>query len=725
MSDISTKSLSFYTLLNQGLLVAAFRRLKKYAEKKMLWEVNDKLKVLEQSYFYMIKYALSATPDPSRDKIRDDIVSQLTNIYEGMRRKVDATQSSNIYFSTLKSTSSTPLNELLNQYTSLSSHISSNAMMGQMTQSKDSIVLEGLARDIFNKVWTLYPINALDKDYLSDILTSDSVSVSLKTLIVSALSLGNMKYFDDTRLMLLADVYQRETDEKISLLALVGMLLSLVTNSDRQFSRDVKSRLAALRELSGWSPDLNMVTLEFVRTLDTRRINDSMNDYFKNTFSKVGDEVRKSIRDLSKIEDLAELEENPEWMEMLDKTGISDKMKELTELQEEGADVFLQPFRQLKNDPFFYEISNWFLPFEPSNSSVVKIDSDGLLSEMVAQTPFLCDNDKYSFILALGHIPEEQRKMMLSQLEAGNIGFAAEEASNLNLATDRRKRIINKCVQSLYRFFELFRRKDDFGNPFNGEINLANLPLLSDDFNDTEIISLIAEFYFKHKYYPQALAMLLRLELSGIVSAELFQKIGYCYQFQGEINKALTYYEQADLLNSQSTWTIRRIAQCYEILNIESKALQYYKSLNQLSPGKPKLLIAIARCLMEMAKYKEAIKYLYEADYIAHGNKEITSMIAKSLFASGEKDNAAPYFGDMEAAGNLSITDRILLGHFYLAEGDVTHAMELYCQDINVDDNYQIVVSAIASDSDILKRYGFDQSSIDLIIEAVTMNMPE
>ena len=39
------------------------------------------------------------------------------------------------------------------------------------------------------------------------------------------------------------------------------------------------------------------------------------------------------------MNDINALEENPEWQEMLDKSGITDKLKELTDLQMEGADV--------------------------------------------------------------------------------------------------------------------------------------------------------------------------------------------------------------------------------------------------------------------------------------------------------------------------------------------------------------------------------------------------
>ena len=45
------------------------------------------------------------------------------------------------------------------------------------------------------------------------------------------------------------------------------------------------------------------------------------------------------------------LENNPEWEEMLEKNGLADKMRELTEMQSEGADLMMVTFSNLKGFP--------------------------------------------------------------------------------------------------------------------------------------------------------------------------------------------------------------------------------------------------------------------------------------------------------------------------------------------------------------------------------------
>lgn len=58
---------------------------------------------------------------------------------------------------------------------------------------------------------------------------------------------------------------------------------------------------------------------------------------------------------------------NPDWADAIEKSGLGDKLREMNELQLEGADVYMSTFSQLKSYPFFREISNWFYLSTSSN----------------------------------------------------------------------------------------------------------------------------------------------------------------------------------------------------------------------------------------------------------------------------------------------------------------------------------------------------------------------
>ena len=49
---------------------------------------------------------------------------------------------------------------------------------------------------------------------------------------------------------------------------------------------------------------------------------------------------------------------------MMERSGLAEKLKEMSEIQEEGGDVMMGTFEHLKTFPFFSEPANWFLPFD-------------------------------------------------------------------------------------------------------------------------------------------------------------------------------------------------------------------------------------------------------------------------------------------------------------------------------------------------------------------------
>ena len=148
-----------------------------------------------------------------------------------------------------------------------------------------------------------------------------------------------------------------------------------------------------------------------------------------------------------------------------------------------------------------------------------------------------------------------------------------------------RENIANKYIQDLYRFFKLNRHRVDFNNPFEGVLNLADINVLEDDLSDSELLSLISEFYFKRKFYSEALIAFNKLESIQPPSAQLYQKMGFAMQQLGDINAALRYFEQAELFDGENIWTLKHIAVCYKQKQNYAQAIEYFKRVELLSHG--------------------------------------------------------------------------------------------------------------------------------------------
>lgn len=91
--------------------------------------------------------------------------------------------------------------------------------------------------------------------------------------------------------------------------------------------------------------------------------------------------IPEMIKNVSKIKGMKlgleetadENDRNPDWEQAFEKSGLGDKIREMNELQMEGADIYMSTFAQLKSGPFFGQLHNWFYPFDQLHSSVANL----------------------------------------------------------------------------------------------------------------------------------------------------------------------------------------------------------------------------------------------------------------------------------------------------------------------------------------------------------------
>lgn len=719
--DISKKKELFLRLVDKGRLHDAIKGLRKFCERNMAWELTDEVGRAESAYRYLLRYAVDGVADPQRQSIYGRIVNQLILIFERLERQVYSVSDARLYYNAVRSYSNLDFDSRYKSYRGLLSESDEfSAVLSGADGRRGVSELESAERDLFNVIWVSYPFSDDDKTSVLRFMSDDVIPFHVKQLIVSALTLGNIMYFDDNRFSVLAGVYSDNCDERLSVTALVGILLSLAVHRKRRMSESVVNRLGSLRELPQWKNDLKTVFIELIRTRDTERISRKFREELVPKMIKIRPEITNSINNPGKSLDLSEIDENPEWQDIFEKSGLADKIKELSDIQEEGGDVFMGTFAHLKSFPFFYEISNWFLPFHTGHSTVAALgEGRDVIGGLIAGSAFLCNNDKYSFVLALGSVQNSQRDLMLNQLKAQNINAAELQSASLDLSTDRRRNIANKYIQDLYRFFRLFRRKDDFTDPFDGGLNLTAVPLLADEFSEGDTLPLVAEFYFRHKYYEEAMEVFKLYEAHTFPQADLYQKMGYCMQRMGDIPEALRYYEQAELLNSRSSWTIKRIASCHRMLGNAAQSLDYYRRLDEMEPDTVSVQLYIAECLIYMSKCDEALKYLFKALYLDESSRKARRLMAWALMMTKDFGRAEEQYKQI-LAEEPDMTDYFNAGHLLLASGRRREAMGRYIAGISSGGgSVQTFADALNADSKDLERIGVPMAEIPLIIDAV------
>ncbi len=706
----------------------AFKALRMAVSGPNAWQLCTDIDRAEEAYTLMLRYATEGVDDPSRSEVYDDIVESIYSIIDRIVRESLKPDSSSLYFNTLRYEEIQPdrnISTILAEYAKLSDNSSLYNMITannieQKSAKEMARELERIEKRLFNVVWVTYPLSTEDNEALENALFSSSMSDHFKELMVSALLMGLIEYYDEKRLHLLLTLYEKGSD-RLAVKALCAVLVAMYIHRKRDFSKRLKNHIASVKELPNWHDDVKMMFLQFIRTRDTERINRKMQEELIPQMLKLRPDIYKKINDTTSVIDLSAIEENPEWQEMLDSSGITNKIKELSEMQEDGGDVFMSTFAQLKSFPFFSDISNWFLPFHVDHSIVSESlgKDSSVISEIIAVSPFLCNSDKYSFILSLSSVPTAQRNMMMSQFNAQNMNVAEIRNTELTASDKKRENVANKYVQDLYRFFKLFRRKGEFSDPFNSPLNLVQVPLLAEDFNDTDTLTLVAEFYFKRKYYSDALELFKVLSDKTPPSAQLFQKMGYCCQQDGDVDDALKYYEQSELLNADSVWTLRRIAGCYKLLNRPEMALEYFKRVEAKKPDDLSIALNIGHCLLELERYEEAMKYYFKVEFLDDKSTRAWRPLAWCAFLSKDFEQSQKYY-DLISTDNPTTGDYLNMGHQALALRHIKDAIEFYKKSIDSDNgDVEAFINSITGDMPYLKRAGIDTTTIPLIVDAL------
>lgn len=712
--------------ISEHRLRDAFKLLRSFSAKLGDWRITDKIDHLEESYRMMLNYASQGVVDPQRDEMYDMIVRGMYGIMDDISRKLAMATSPSVYFATVRYENLQPdsnLSALIGKYRKLIEETSLYNLLTNPLSSGDAAYKdkEELERRIFNKVWTSYPLEHGDEEELRGLLEAEDIPSYFKELLVSAILLGALQYYEECRLLLLLDIYGKSSSVALSLKALCAFLLAAYVNRDKVFSSKIENRINILRDSTSWSSDVPMVFLQFIKSRETEKINKKMRDEVIPEMMKLRTNI-KNIKDLTSMEDLASMEENPEWQDLLDKTGLTDKIKELTKMQEEGGDVFMSTFASLKNYPFFNDVANWFLPFHVDHSVVKSVLGDGHspIADITESSQFFCDGDKYSFVLTLDSVPAMQRKMMMSQFDNLKVQEAMMKASELSTAVKERENAANFYIQDLYRFFKLYRRKGDFTDPFMRPVNLLQLPLLAEDFIDTETLEVVSEFYFKRSYFEDALDVFKKLEDKGLVSAQMYQKMGFCCQHTGNLQDALAYYEKAEMLNADSLWTLRRLAAVHRLSGNSEKAMEYYKKIELQRPDDLTVAMNLGNCALDCGDIPEALKYYYKVEFLDEKKAgKVWRPMAWALFLNGDMEQSKVYF-DKILSDTPSANDYLNMGHHALASGDIKAAINYYCRSIDSNGgDCEAFIASFNHDLDSLSKAGVSSAMIPLVIDSV------
>lgn len=618
--------------------------------------------------------------------------------------------------------------------TVLEAYVQDMAMMAFEPENTRKAKMEKLTADhhaymkqLFNALLVAPMWNDRRAADFADLLLSPTIDRDDALLLVSAVMLATMNVNDPYKWDMLAEVYVRATDKVLKMRALVGWVLSLPYDprGPRIFpfvQERIKAMLADKTTLKQML-DMQMQMLFCCNAdADNEEIQRNiMPTLIKNTnlqMTRLGI-VEKEDDPMKDIMDPNAAERDMEEMER--------KYRKMMDMQKQGSDIYFGGFSKMKTFPFFNDLCNWFAPFNAAHPALgaarERLAGSTFLNNLMENGPF-CDSDKYSFALAIAQImdrmPDNVKEMLNSDATFGPTVSKDEQEDPAY--------ICRSYLQSLYRFFRLYRSKRDFLNPFildelednDGNALFMSYKLLACSEMEENAVALCG-FLFKRKMMRELMSMAICYKSSQ--NPRLVRFLALVPMTDGKWQEAYDLF--ASVPEDQHTEeSLRGMAHCCMSLKRFGEAVAIYRRLLAMHPDSFSYQLNLAVCLMSSDAFsscgdvasscgdvasscgddasscdassslggkvearpnkvvEEGTKLLYKLDYEHPDNANVRRVLAWCMMLQGNFDKAIDIYMRLLSQPDAVSADRLNAAYAHWLSRDVARAVALlreYC----------------------------------------------
>lgn len=656
--------------------------------------------------------------------------------------------------------------------TVLEAYVQDMAMMAFEPENTRKAKMEKLTADhhaymkqLFNALLVAPMWNDRRAADFADLLLSPTIDRDDALLLVSAVMLATMNVNDPYKWDMLAEVYVRATDKVLKMRALVGWVLSLPYDprGPRLFpfvQERIKAMLADKTTLKQML-DMQMQMLFCCNAdADNEEIQRNiMPTLIKNTnlqMTRLGI-VEKEDDPMKDIMDPNAAERDMEEMER--------KYRKMMDMQKQGSDIYFGGFSKMKTFPFFNDLCNWFAPFNAAHPALgaarERLAGSTFLNNLMENGPF-CDSDKYSFALAIAQImdrmPDNVKEMLNSDATFGPTVSKDEQEDPAY--------ICRSYLQSLYRFFRLYRSKRDFLNPFildelednDGNALFLSYKLLACPEMEENAVALCG-FLLKRKMMRELMSMAICFKSSQ--NPRLVRFLALVPMTDGKWQEAYDLF--ASVPEDQHTEeSLRGMAHCCMSLKRFGEAVAIYRRLLAMHPDSFSYQLNLAVCLMSSDAFsscgaatslggkvdarpnkvvEEGTKLLYKLDYEHPNNANVRRVLAWCMMLQGNFDKAIDIYTRLLSQPDSVSADRLNAAYAHWLSRDVARAVALlreYCNLCEQEEaeakeaakkqgrrceptksrNYRLVED-FTKDADLLSKYGISLTERKIMVDIV------
>lgn len=531
--------------------------------------------------------------------------------------------------------------------------------------------------------------NEAQQEFYSDLLCNPTVASSDILVLISAVTLSCVNFFDMHKMRVLHHVYLNALEKEAKQRAFCGMWFSL--DSAIYLYDDADT---IVETLSNERESLNLMLKLIARANNADR---DVEKIQQEILPDLMDGQKKFFHPGSDLLNNSSLEEilNPDTDEELTHR-IEQSMDKMNDMIQDGADLYFGGLAQSKRHPFFMSYQNtcnWFLPFDPSHPdllAVVKTENGAKVLKALEHIAVLCDSDKYSLALRvesfLNQLPPEMFEMLSnSEIYGPSIKLSPSVEQNINPG----------YIQDLYRFYRLNQFQASFANPFEvktqtSALSFTFLYLYKDD----DFLAEILKYFFKNKLYDY-----LDLFFKACPSNDRFDinKLHGDYLLvTQDVDGALAVYEKLYERNPMSRSLRLAMAICYFRKQQYDKSIVLYRELLAQDSKSEMIGYNLAYSLFWHEEYEEAAKLLYQINYEHPENTNVQQLLVKSLLGLKSVVKAKELIQKMLDMPSPISEVYLLMGYIHAIEGNISQAIESF-KSYDGD-----VLSAIRHDETIL-----------------------
>lgn len=318
------------------------------------------------------------------------------------------------------------------------------------------------------------------------LIASPTVDTTTRALMLSALTISCSTVFDIKKFSALLALAICETSVTLKVRALVGVVICTIRVPLFYEKRVLEKLKEAQSEDSSFIKHILVVSKMLLRVLDTREASKAMHEHMINELQGMATRI---VGQDQENDELSDDEEN-------DDSAIDG----ILEMVKGGSDFYYDQFKKAKKFAFFHSMYNWFVPFYVGSTTCLKMQKSlsedyGFRLECFMDNISMCDNDRYSLLLAFGeedgivqsilkNAPQElldiYRKKQARKNGDDEYYIEWDEAN-----PDSYMLPMAYYVQDIVRFYKLAPMRSSFFNPFDvQDTDYVFTPLLAPVYAD-------------------------------------------------------------------------------------------------------------------------------------------------------------------------------------------------------------------------------------------------